>query len=93
MFLPEFRTEGQVKEDAELAKMARGEGDGEDSKISNGSPPPPPSSSPLPTLTWNKRPHSALAALLGGGDNVQEGIVTEGDVKYEFQLWERAGRE
>lgn len=76
VYLPEFRTREQVEGDEHLAREA-----GRQHPIQV---------TPVAQQAWVKQSYSDLAHLLGGEQNVQPGIVSEGEVKYEFQLWERA---
>ncbi|CAO1621250.1 unnamed protein product [Sympodiomycopsis kandeliae] len=46
-------------------------------------------SNPLQQQRWQKTSYDELAGMLGGQENVQKGVVSEGDVRYEFQLWHR----
>lgn len=79
VFLPEYRTQEQIESDSKLVNEAGG-------KLN------PQATSPNSSQTWTKHTHADLARLLGGEKNVQSGIVSEGDVNYEFQLWSRTKR-
>lgn len=77
VFLPEFRTQKQIDLDNELISKAGGKAN-------------PQVTSPESLQIWTKHSYADLAQLIGGEKNVQSGIVSEGDVKYEFQFWTRS---
>lgn len=74
VFMPEFRSEEQVREDERLAgKNVTGEE--RDGRLNNS------------TQSWRKASHEELVDW--AGFEVPKGVQEEKGVAYEFQMWER----
>lgn len=76
VFLPEFRTAEQIKQDKEFGEIPESQSAIENLK-------------PLPENRWCKASNQEFDQFMG--EPVPHGIEEEKDVRYTFQLWNRRG--
>lgn len=79
--LPEFRTTRQISVDASLLPSTSADAGASQSSVTA-----PPNQQPLDSQRWRKQDADSLGRFLGP-EGIEEVMVHEGDVLYEFQMW------